>query len=295
MRKANGTRPDRADAFNDRGSAKQDSGDLPGAISDLDEAIRLAPKDRDFWYNRGSAKQDSGDLSGAIADYDEAIRLDPKDPGFWSDRGSAKVESGDLDGAIGDHDEAIRLDPKDPANWSNRGSAKAESGDLDGAIGDYDEAIRLDPKDPDHWHSRGAAKAECGDLDGAVSDFRQAVELDPNDWDSLVDLAEVLIAAGRHGEAVRPIETARARIGHTDQDRLLLAYLLGLALHLDARDASAAEADADRLLAAGVRLTGWDFSTLDRFYSRAEASAYPEGALERARALHEKVKAAGGR
>jgi tetratricopeptide (TPR) repeat protein len=54
------------------------------------------------YYNRGLAKQDKGDLDGAIADYNRAIELDPKYFFAYNNRGNAKKDKDDLDGAIGD-------------------------------------------------------------------------------------------------------------------------------------------------------------------------------------------------
>jgi hypothetical protein len=44
------------------------------------EAIRLKPDYAAAFYNRGNARQDEGDLEGAIADYNEAIRLKQDKP-----------------------------------------------------------------------------------------------------------------------------------------------------------------------------------------------------------------------
>ncbi|MCP4168356.1 MAG: hypothetical protein GY759_21025, partial [Chloroflexi bacterium] len=75
-----------AGSLQNRGIAKGDNGDLSGAITDYDAAIKLYQAIRDAqgsaWsipyqndlagslQNRGLAKGDNGDLSGAITDYD---------------------------------------------------------------------------------------------------------------------------------------------------------------------------------------------------------------------------------
>jgi Flp pilus assembly protein TadD len=50
------------------------------------------------YNNRGIAKGNKGDLAGAIKDYDEAIRLHPTHSGMHLSRGQAKVLIGDKEG-----------------------------------------------------------------------------------------------------------------------------------------------------------------------------------------------------
>ena len=81
------------------------------------------PKYAPAYNNRGLAWRDKGDLDRAIADYNEAIRLDPKYAFAYNNRGFAWRAKGDLDRAIADYTEAIRLEPKNAAYYRNRGYA----------------------------------------------------------------------------------------------------------------------------------------------------------------------------
>ena len=64
-------------AYNNRGNAKSESGDDPGAIDDYNKAIELNPDFADAYYNRGISKRALGDTQGAIDDYNKAIELSP--------------------------------------------------------------------------------------------------------------------------------------------------------------------------------------------------------------------------
>jgi hypothetical protein len=55
-------KPDYADAFNNRGIARSDKGDLEGALHDYNEVIRLKPDHANAFNNRGIARRDKGDL-----------------------------------------------------------------------------------------------------------------------------------------------------------------------------------------------------------------------------------------
>src|SRR5438034_274217 len=85
-------------------------------------SIEFNPKDAIAYNNRGYAKSDKGDLDGAIADYDEATKFDPKYAIAYCNRGNAKDDKGDPDGAIADYTRAIELNPKYPEAYSARGN-----------------------------------------------------------------------------------------------------------------------------------------------------------------------------
>ena len=159
--------------------------------SDYTGAIEIEPKSAAAYFNRGLAKQNNGDLDGAIADYTRAIEIDPKLAAAYSNRGNVKLAKGDLDGSITDYTRAIELDPKYAAAYSNRGKAKQDKGELDGGIADYTRAIELDPRDAIARCNRGNAKLAKGDLDGALADYTRAIEIDPKYADAYFNRGNV--------------------------------------------------------------------------------------------------------
>jgi tetratricopeptide (TPR) repeat protein len=65
-------------AYNNRGNAGDDKGDLDGALKDYTEAIRLKPDDATAYYNRGIARRAKGDpasTKAAIADFQKYLDL----------------------------------------------------------------------------------------------------------------------------------------------------------------------------------------------------------------------------
>jgi len=173
-------KPDFAEAYNNRGFARQRKADLDGALRDYDEAIRLKPDYATAYYNRANTRRDKGDLDGALRDYDEAIRLKPDSADAHNNRGNVRGDKGDLDGALRDYDEAIRLGPDDADVYNNRGVARKNKGDLAGALRDYDEAIRLKPDFAEAYNNRGVARKDKGDLDGALWDHDEAIRRKPD-------------------------------------------------------------------------------------------------------------------
>src|SRR5215469_8097074 len=63
--------------------------DYAKEISDLTEAIRLDPNSADAYNNRGNAYYNHGNVDQAISDYSDAIRLDPNYVSAYNNRGNA--------------------------------------------------------------------------------------------------------------------------------------------------------------------------------------------------------------
>src|SRR5438128_874676 len=71
------------------GVSKGEKGDFDGALSELDEAIKLDPNLAAAYFARGRARQSKSDLAGAIADYTKAIDLKPDYFQAYDSRGVA--------------------------------------------------------------------------------------------------------------------------------------------------------------------------------------------------------------
>ncbi len=67
--------PKDADAYYNRGYAKDELKDHYGAISDFTKAIELNPTDADAYYNRSISKENIGDIKGACVDAKKAFFL----------------------------------------------------------------------------------------------------------------------------------------------------------------------------------------------------------------------------
>jgi tetratricopeptide (TPR) repeat protein len=167
-------------ALNNRGVARQDKGDLDGAIQDYSEAIRLKPDYAIAFLSRGTARRAKGDLDGAVQDFSEAVRLKPNDAKVFVYRGAARLAKLDIDGAIQDFNAAISLKSDYADGFNGRGVARQNKGDIDGAIQDFSQAVRLKPDYAIAFDNRGMTRQLKGDLDGAIQDFTEAIRLKPD-------------------------------------------------------------------------------------------------------------------
>jgi tetratricopeptide (TPR) repeat protein len=60
--------------------AKRIQGDLPGAIRDYGEAIRVGPPNTALYYLRGTSRLTARDLAGAVEDFEDGLELEPANP-----------------------------------------------------------------------------------------------------------------------------------------------------------------------------------------------------------------------
>ncbi|MCX7310932.1 MAG: caspase family protein [Alphaproteobacteria bacterium] len=169
--------------LHNRGNAYRSKGDYTRAIADYDKAIALSPRDMPFSYqNRGASKQALGDLDGALTDINEAIRSNPKMPSAYINRSTLWRIKGEYDRAIADDDEAIRLAKSGitaptltpPGSWLinahvTRGLAYEAKGDLAHARSDFNTALAMTAVDAGSKSSLATAKARLAVIAGADS------------------------------------------------------------------------------------------------------------------------------
>jgi tetratricopeptide (TPR) repeat protein len=98
------------DGFAGAESSKRDY-----AREDAEQALRVVTEKRhpDAWVARGDAHRDAGDLPRALSDYSEAIRIYPHYWVAYFRRGMARFDSGDFEGAAEDFAARLDLKPDD--------------------------------------------------------------------------------------------------------------------------------------------------------------------------------------
>jgi tetratricopeptide (TPR) repeat protein len=154
-------------------------GDLDRALRDLNEAIRLAPRQADSFLIRAEVWRASGDVGKALADCDAVLRLDPTSAGALVIRASIWAANKEYDKAIADYSEVIRRDPQVVPAYFGRAAVQGEKGEIDKAIADLGTAIHLNPQLPDSYLVRAVAWKHKGEVDKAIADLTEAIQLEP--------------------------------------------------------------------------------------------------------------------
>lgn len=156
--------------------------DYDGAITDLNQAIRLNANNATAFAARGEAYRGKGDTERAIQDFTQAIQLDPGQSYAYEKRGGAYLQKGLYETAIRDFDDAIRLNPQNAAAYKYRATAYLELKNYQRAVQDFSAAIAIDPNYAEAYADRALAYQNLFDEeDAALDDFNTAVRLDPTD------------------------------------------------------------------------------------------------------------------
>lgn len=256
-------KPDFADAYAKRASAKYSLGDYNASIKDYDTAIRMGLDYAAAYVNRGVARRSLRDYKGAIKDYNTAIRLDPENVEAYLNRGNARTDLGNYEMALEDYNTAIHLKPKGillPLLYVKRANAKSDSGDNNGAIADYDEAVRLKPKSLGvlivAYLNRGLVKFDLGDTQPAIEDYNEVIRLKPKN----AVLASVYVyranAKSKLGAHQGAIEDYDEAIHLVPEDVDFVAYAYGrravVKLALSDNNGAIEDCDAAILLDPGL-------------------------------------------
>jgi tetratricopeptide (TPR) repeat protein len=164
-------------AYNSRGLAFADKGQIDKAIEDYTVAISLQPNDPDAYVNRGIALSKKGQIDQAIENYKVAISLEPDSAKGYLNRGVAFSNKGLYDQGIEDFTAAISLKPDYTEAYVNRGVAFAMKGLYDRGVEDLTKALSLKPDFVGSYINRGNLYRTMGKTELATSDYRKACEL----------------------------------------------------------------------------------------------------------------------
>ena len=190
-----------APIYLNRALIKHNSGDKPGALADLSQAIKINPNYTDAYMARGIFKSISGDTNGGIADINRAIKINPNNNAAYLMRSIVYLQLKNFKAALADSNRAIELSNVKGFRqatgstpeilltaYTIRIQANIGLEKFKDAIADADRAIALSKAaiglDSDtltlvasSYFLRGAAKFTLGDKSGAASDITQAANL----------------------------------------------------------------------------------------------------------------------
>jgi tetratricopeptide (TPR) repeat protein len=238
-----------AAAYNNRGNAYCEQGQLELALADYDLGIALKPDDPEGYINRGSLQRQTGRLEEALADYAKALELDPNDDRAYENRGNVYFAQQRDELALADYDRALRLAPDDQHVYPNRGAALARLGRIDEAYADLDLAVQTDPLNPAGYRNRAVLNGLQGRNERAALDWEQYLALVPADDAAYFALGQLRQSLNQHQAAVDALGRAIALqdgIGEYHAARSESYAALG--------NRQAALADALRAMELGVQL-----------------------------------------
>ena len=196
-----------AEPFVERSLSALDNGNTRDAIWLATEALSRAPHYYRGFLARAKAYYAADRLVDAERDATEALRLNPTEPAIRFTRGLARYGQSNFTGAAIDLEEVVRLQPDYGSGWGLLAMINDRLGRPDKAIADYGRAIRLEPGRGVWYAYRARVLASQKQQGAAVDDYGKAIELRPEaEADYRRERSELLIALGRHAEALRDLD-----------------------------------------------------------------------------------------
>lgn len=157
------------------------AGDTIAAVADIDRALQLNRNAVNGYIMRADiAINRNQDYANALNDMDEAIRLQPKQSGLFINRAFLRYKLDDYYGAMSDYDYAIQLDPLNSVAIYNRALLRMEVHDFPHAIEDLTAVLNLRPDDYRAHYNRAMVYLETKDYDKALSDVNHVISVFPD-------------------------------------------------------------------------------------------------------------------
>ena len=151
--------------------------DYDSALADMNEALRLDPKEVSYYFNRARIKYHQDDLQGAMDDYDYILQLEPGNTMTHYNRGLLRMQVGERNKAITDFTEVIKAEPDNYFAIYNRALLYDMIGSYSKAAADFDVVLAQYPEFAAEFFARSEAKRKMGDLKGGEKDFMLALDL----------------------------------------------------------------------------------------------------------------------
>jgi tetratricopeptide (TPR) repeat protein len=120
--------------------------DMPRAIHDFSESIRLQSDFADAWYQRAMVHFNQFDQAQGMRDINEAIRLEPHYSYYYSARAHQLLVAGKDQAALNDYNQAISLNAQDPEAYLGRAEVFIKLGKKEPALADRVKASQLDKR-----------------------------------------------------------------------------------------------------------------------------------------------------
>lgn len=147
------------------------------SITLFDDIIKKEPKLALAYNQRGWAKVQAGNIKGGMDDFTRAIEVDSTYAQGYNNRGSYRKEVKDYSGALDDLNTAIRLDSTYASAYNNRANTYFALGKLQEALADYNKAVGYDSTMGQAYFNRGLLKLNLGDTLAGLKDWKVAYKL----------------------------------------------------------------------------------------------------------------------
>ncbi|WP_269531133.1 tetratricopeptide repeat protein [Chitinimonas sp. BJYL2] len=118
------------------------------ALTTLERALRLEPRDHELWSNKGVALSSLGRYPDAVRMFEAALALKPDDADALANLGWTYYKQRDFKQALAAYNDAVNWDEGCYAAWRGLARVLLDNGDLDDAIICHGRALMMRQDDP---------------------------------------------------------------------------------------------------------------------------------------------------
>mgnify|MGYP001826302754 FL=1 len=199
-------------------------------LEDLNAAIEADPTNLKAFEDRAALRLKTGDVEGAIADLENVLLKDPTNTEFAGRAVQQLVDLNRVDEAIRLVTKMLAAKPSE-GMYRMRAILYRSQEKFDEAISDLNKAVAMQPKDPMTLLQRAEIALDREDVKSAKEDFRAAVEIAPQieNADLVVALrSRIALAENRIADAINDAQLLSDRNPDNVFHRLRLASLYSL-------------------------------------------------------------------
>jgi predicted O-linked N-acetylglucosamine transferase (SPINDLY family) len=190
------------------GVTRAQSGRLPQALADIEEALAINPGDADAALNRANVLKLLDRPQEALAGYEQALGLKPAWAQAENNRGTVLQALGRHDEALEAYDRALMVAPDHVEALNNRGSVLQDMKRPAEALAFYEHALRLAPGFAPAFNNRGSALMELKRFGDALACFDRALALRPGDVQAMNNRGNALQGLLRYEDALAAYDQA---------------------------------------------------------------------------------------
>ena len=176
-------------------------GDSYAAVSELQGAIRYAPRNADLHMLLGKARYASRQYAEAIATFRRALELNPQLSAAHYGIGLALLKQQRAAEAASELEAALNMNSEDALANYQLGKIALQEGDLTKAGARLNEAVRLQPDLAEAYDELAKLYRRQDKVPEAESAYRTAIRLKPDLFEALYGLAQLLEAQGKKEQA----------------------------------------------------------------------------------------------
>jgi tetratricopeptide (TPR) repeat protein len=196
----------------------------------IEKAIELDGNNLEYWIERGASQGNVGKYEDAYQSFKKASEFKPEYPGFYYMQAfflrfvSRKLNR--LEEALKLIEKAIELDGNNDIYWEEKGRIVGDLGKYGDALLALQKASELNPKEPEYYRLQSLVLHDLNRFREALPLIEKAIELDGKNLSFWEEKAKILVKLGKHEEVMKCFrESIELNPENIDRILILLGFL----------------------------------------------------------------------